>query len=840
MKHCYCLCVIGLVIGLSSNGLYAQRNLAGAAELAQKLDSISTVGSVMMIAAHPDDENTALLAYFARGRHLRTAYLSLTRGEGGQNLIGSEQGDLLGLIRTQELLAARKIDGGEQYFTRAIDFGFSKSAEETLTKWPTEKILADIVWNIRRFRPDVIVLRFSGTPRDGHGQHQVSAILGRQAFSMAGDPANYPEQLKFVEPWTAKRLLFNTFAFTAEQEKEEAKRTDRMVIDTGEYAPELGYSFGEIAGMSRSQHRSQAMGSPERKGSQKNYLVHLLGTSAKNDPFDEINQTWSRFRGGDAIGALLTEAKRTYDPKAADKIVPLLLKARPLLAKIDDPLARWKLKELDDLIALASGLWVDAATDKWNAPSGTAVKFNVTAINRSRVQATLVGIKFTGMENGPSLEVAPAVLSFNQPSIYTTTWKVPAGQGYTQPFWLASPKDGSLYTWPGLELGGLADNPAALRAQFSVKIGDQIIELTRPVENRYVDRVLGEMARPFVVTPPVALDLAEHALVFPDTKPRRVEVLVKANTAAKGEVKLEAPQGWTITPATQAFEVKTVGEERSVSFEVMPPAAESRGRLRASATIGEQTIGVGMNVIQYPHIPPQTTMPAAEVDVIRVDIKTLARRVGYIVGAGDEIPAALKQMGCEVTLLSSDDIARGDLSKFDAIVAGVRAFNTRADIRSNYERLYDYVRAGGTFIVQYNVQEGGRIFGGDAEILANMGPYPIKIGRNDRVTVEDAPVTFLKPAHPLLNTPNKITSKDFDGWIQERGLYFATEWDPKYETIWTTNDPGEQPLAGGTLYTRLGKGAYVFSAYSWFRELPAGVPGAYRLFANMLSAGKAQ
>ncbi|MEO8028733.1 MAG: NEW3 domain-containing protein, partial [Bryobacteraceae bacterium] len=404
---------------------------------------------------------------------------------------------------------------------------------------------------------------------------------------------------------------------------------------------------------------------------------------------------------------------------------------------------------------------------------------------------------------------------------------------------LAAPRDGDLYTWPNLKVGGLADNPAALRAEFQLKVGDQIIELTRPVENRYVDRELGEKIRPFVVTPPVALDLAERSLVFPDTKPRHVEVLVKANTAAKGEVKLEAPQGWAVSPASLPFELKTPGAERSLSFEVTPPADPAIGKLHASASVGDRTVAVGMNVIQYPHIPPQTTMPSAQADVVRADIKTLAHKIGYIVGAGDDVPAALKQMGCDVTLLSADDISRGDLSKYDAIVAGVRTFNTRPDVRANYERLFDYVRNGGTFVVQYNVLEGG-FFGGDPAILANMGPYPIKIGRSERVTVEDAPVTITNPQHVLLNTPNKITPQDFDGWIQERGLYFATEWDPKYETIWTTHDPGEQPLAGGTLYTKLGKGAYIFTAYSWFRELPAGVPGAYRLFANLLSAGKAQ
>ncbi len=815
----------------------AQRNIPGEVAIRQSLERLNTTGSVMMIGAHPDDENTALLAYFSRGLHMRTAYLSLTRGEGGQNLIGSEQGDELGIIRTQELLAARRIDGGEQFFTRAIDFGFSKTAAETFTKWPRDKVLGDVVWNIRRFRPDVIVLRFSGTPRDGHGQHQASAILGKEAFSAAADPSRYPEQLQWVQPWQAKRLMWNTFAFTAEQQKEEAAIKDKLAVDLGEFSPELGYSYSQIAGMSRSQHRSQGMGAPEPKGSTKNYLITLAGDRAVNDVFEGIDTTWSRMADGASIGALVAKARDGFTGLHGETLLPLLLEARAKAVALKDPIAVRKLHEIDETIGLITGLWVDAVSDKYAVTPGASVKVSITALARVPVDATLVGVKVTGMDGVPPLNVAPATLVFNQPSLYSLTVPVPQKEHDSQPYWLVEPKDGALYRVPDPRMIGNPENPPVLEARFRVKIGGADIEITRPVEFRYIDHIYGEQLRPLAVVPPVGVDLPVQALVFGSPAPRRVDILVKANIAkVSGDVNLDAPSGWHIEPATRHFDLASVDEQTTATFTISPPSADAQGEIRAIATVSGRKISSSTQVISYSHIPAQTLFPTSQAKLVRASIRTLAKNIGYIAGAGDEVPAALRQIDCDVTML--DDLVRTDFSKYDAIVTGVRAFNTRPDLRANYQRLFDYAQNGGTVVVQYNVLEGGP-FGGNSTLLDHVGPYPIKVSR-DRVTVEEVPVTFPNPQNPLLHSPNEITERDFDGWVQERGLYFANEWDPKYQSILESHDPGEQPMPGGMLYTKYGKGVYIFSAYSWFRELPAGVPGAFRIFANMLSASKAQ
>ncbi len=819
--------------------LQAQRNISGEVAIRQALERLDTVGSVMMIGAHPDDENTALLAYFSRGLHMRTAYLSLTRGEGGQNLIGSEQGDELGIIRTQELLAARRIDGGEQFFTRAIDFGFSKTAEETFTKWPREKVLGDVVWNIRRFRPDVIVLRFSGTPRDGHGQHQVSAIVGKEAFSVAADPSRYPEQLQLVQPWQAKRLMWNTFAFTAEQQKEEAAIKDKLAVDLGEYSPELGYSYSQIAGMSRSQHRSQGMGAGEPKGSTKNFLVTIAGDRATKDVFEGINTTWSRLPGGGDVGALIEKARDNYSGQRAETLLPLLVEARTKVVAMKDALAVRKLHEIDEAIGLISGLWVGAAADKYAATPGSSLKIAVTALARVPVQATLVGVKMTGIEGVPQLDIAPATLVYNQPSLYSLTVPVPQKEPYSQPYWLVEPKDGAMYRVPDPQLIGNPESAPVLEAHFHVKIAGTEIEISRPVEHRYIDHIYGEQVRPLAIVPPVGVELPVQALVFGSAAARKIDILVKANIAkASGAVNLEAPAGWHIEPATRHFDLNSIDEQTTASFTITPPSVDAQGQVRAVATVGERQVSSSTEVIAYPHIPIQTLFPPSDAKLVRAGIRTLAKNIGYIVGAGDEVPAALRQIDCEVTFLSPDDLVRADLSKYDAIVTGVRAFNVRADLRANYQRLFDYAQNGGTVVIQYNVLEGGP-FGGNPTLLDHVGPYPIKVSR-DRVTVEDVPVTFPNPQNPVLHSPNEITERDFDAWVQERGLYFANEWDPKYESVLESHDPGEQPMPGGMLFTKYGKGVYIFSAYSWFRELPAGVPGAFRIFANMLSAAKSQ
>jgi LmbE family N-acetylglucosaminyl deacetylase len=817
----------------------AQRDMAGTRELELALKKLNVLGSVLMIAAHPDDENSALLAYFARGRGVRTAYLSLTRGEGGQNLIGPEQGALLGVIRTQELLAARKVDGAEQLFTRAIDFGFSKTAEEAMSKWGHDAILSDIVWDIRRFRPDVIILRFSGTPRDGHGQHQVSAILGKEAFSAAADPHRFPEQLHWVQPWQAKRLLFNAFSFTEEQEREAGKLPARLEIDTGAYNPMLGYSYGEIAGMSRSMHHSQGVGSPERRGDQKNYLIHLAGEAAARDPFDGIDTTWSRIPGGAGPGSILAEAASGFSPQHPEKTIPLLLKARPLIAALKDPIARRKLEELDETIGFAAGLWLDASADTYQAVPGASFEVRATAINRSSFPLQLESIRLEGMAGAPEAGSLGTELAYNQPATRDFSVAVPATQPYSQPYWLENPPHGDDYAISNQLLLGLPEDPPVLRARFRIRAVSESIELVRPVWHRYVDRLQGEITRPLAIVPPVALRMPGTPLVFPGSEGKKVDVQIVANAAkASGQVTLEAPPGWRIAPSARHFDAAAEGEELAASFEVFPPVRSTveKATVRAVADLAGKQIPLSMVVISYPHIPTQTLFQPAVTTLVHAEIRTLVRKIGYVMGAGDDVPEALRQLGCEVTLLGPSDLAGSGLSRFDAIVTGVRAYNVRPDLRANQQRLLDYVQAGGTLVVQYNVLEGG-FTAGNPRVLDRIGPYPMRI-THDRVTVEDAPVKFPNPDSPLLHSPNKIGPADFDGWIQERGLYFASEWDKRYKLLFESHDPGEEPLEGGTLYARYGKGAYVFTAYSWFRELPAGVPGAYRIFANLLSAGK--
>jgi LmbE family N-acetylglucosaminyl deacetylase len=802
--------------------VFAQRDLSGAAQIEQSLQKLNQLGSVLMVAAHPDDENNSVVAYFSRGRHMRMGYLSCTRGEGGQNLIGSELGDLLGVIRTQELLAARRVDGGEQFFTRAVDFGFSKSPQETLDKWGREKVLSDVVWAIRRFRPDVVVMTFSGTPRDGHGQHQASAMLGREAFTAAGDPARFPEQLRYVQPWSPKRAVQSLYA--SFMRPEGAKET--LFIDPGEYNPILGAAYTEIGGMSRSMHRSQAMGSPERRGASSASFVQVAGASAEHDLFDGIETTWKRFPGGAAVGAILDGVLRTFEPAHPEKSVARLATARPLIAAIHDPLAAAKLVELDEAIALCTGLWADAQAARYEVAPGGELGVTVSLLNRSSIPIAVESARVEGFWN-EALTPPAGPLPFNQTAKIEFAKTVPANQPYSQPYWLAAPRQGDLYTVNDQTLIGLAEAPPVLRVRLRCRIAGVTVELVRPVQHRYVDRGQGERVRPLAIVPAVAVDLPQHVVMFPDAAPRRVQVSVRANSPnAKGELRLEVQSGWKVEPAAHDFAVAVAGEQQDLTFEVTPPAGEATSTLRAIARTAAGETAAGLNVILYPHIPAQTVFPRAEGKLVRAAIQVKARRVGYIMGAGDQMPEAIRQLGCEVTLLSRSDLEQRNLAEFDAIVAGVRAYNVRPDIAANQPRLLEYVRNGGTYIVQYNTLDSA---------LPALGPYPFTV-THDRVAVEDAPVVFTQPDSPLLQAPNQITGRDFAGWIQERGLYFASQWDPQYQTAIEAHDPGERPHSGGLLWTRYGKGIYIFTGYSWFRELPAGVPGAYRLFANLLSA----
>ncbi len=826
-----------------TGSLWAGTYLTGADEITESLQRAQVLGSALMIGAHPDDENTAVLAWLARGRHIRTGYLSLTRGEGGQNLIGSEQGDALGVIRTQELLDARNIDGAEQFFTRAVDFGFCKSSREAIAKWGHDQTLSDIVWVIRRFQPDVIILRFSGTPLDGHGHHQASAILGKEAFEAAGDPARFPEQLTWVKPWKAKRLVWNAFTFTPEMEKRTLALPNRIQVDAGAFDPVIGKSYGEIAGLSRSQHRSQGMGVPQQRGPSMNYFVPVEGDMAKQDLFDGIDISWNRLEGGKTVGDSMARAVKEFTPEHPEKILPALADARRKLSALsgassDSGWAHEKLSAIDHLLELCSGLWVDAASDAASVSPGGSLKVTVTAIRRLPADVRWKTFSLDGLSKDEHQTVS-AALGDDAPVTREVKVDVPAAAPFSQPFWLVEPRHSDRYVITDQRLIGRAAPIPVLNAGLELEIAGAPVHLDCPVHFRYVDHVRGELTRPLEIVPAVAVNLPERVVIFPSGEERRISVQVRANSAPiSGDVQLEVPPGWTAASAGSTFQLDSAGSQTEFWYTVKPPAGagDVRASFQAVAHVGGREIATGMQSIDYEHIPPQVIFLPAQGTLQPEKLRVLARNIGYIMGAGDAVPDAIRQMGGAVTLLSQDDLLRSDLSRFDAIVTGVRAYNVRDDLKAAEPRLLAYVQAGGTLVVQYNVLDFAR-FPDKTVQPGPLGPYPLELSR-DRVVEEDSPITLTEPRSPLLNSPNTIGPADFQNWVQERGLYFAFKWDPHYATLFATHDAGEKDLDGGNLYTRYGKGVYVFTAYSWFRELPAGVPGAYRIFANLLSAGK--
>ncbi|MEO6258937.1 MAG: PIG-L family deacetylase [Thermoanaerobaculia bacterium] len=807
------------------------------AQLQQSLRKLTVVGSAMYLAAHPDDENTALIAYFANGRLLRTAYLAMTRGDGGQNLIGDEKGELLGLIRTQELLAARRIDGGEQYFTRALDFGYSKTPTETMAIWNHDLILADVVWNIRRFQPDVIVTRFPTTGEGGHGHHTASAILAGEAFAAAGDPTKFPEQMSSVGVWQPRRLFFNKFSFRPIPADDPAIAKS-LRIDLGAFNPVLGRAYTEIAAESRSQHKSQGFGAAERRGTILNYLEQIAGPPAQTDLFEGIDMTWSRYAGGEAIGKVLQQASDTFDASSPQKSIPLLMQAVELLDRLGaseawspraNPWIEVKRRDLVEAIRGCAGLAIDVSASDSTVVPGAEIPVNVTVVNRSDYPFTLqtVASRYANPSKGVNAE-----LKNNVPVKTELSIKVPADFPISQPYWLQAPTGKGSFAVTDPKSIGLPENPPAI--PIIVTVNDRAMHsliFTVPAVYRWTDAVLGERVRNLDVAPEVTANLGATVYLFPDAQPRPVSVSLRNfATAGTAKVRLTLPAGWKAEPSEVPVTFAAKGDEAKAAFRVTPPSSETTGVLAAEVELaGGKKLHQALTNLDYPHIPSQRLFGEATAKLVRVDVRKRGSKVGYIMGAGDEVPQALRQVGYDVTLLNDDDLERADLSRYDAIVTGVRAYNARPRMKSAHPRLLEYAKNGGTLVVQYNSTSPQPL------LVDPPGPYPFKV-TSERVTVEEAPITLLKPAHPLLTTPNRIVAADFNGWVQERGLYFVKDQDPRYETILASHDPGEPEKEGGELYTRYGKGVFIYTSLAWFRQLPAGVPGAYKLFVNLVSA----
>ncbi|HWP83956.1 MAG TPA: PIG-L family deacetylase, partial [Terriglobia bacterium] len=848
----------------------------GVAALADAIERLPVVGSVLLTGAHPDDENNALLTYLARGLHLRTAYLSATRGDGGQNLLGNEQYEALGILRTEELMAARRIDGAEQYFANAYDFGFSKDAGETLEKWGHENVLRDYVRVIRRFRPDIIISRFTGTPADGHGHHQASGILTKEAFRAAGDPTKFPElEHEGLKPWQAKWLFINRGGRGGQA------GADSFTITLGGYSPIYGEEYGDLGAEARSQHRSQGMGQMPSGGPYTATFTFADSAIPSIAPpkqlFEGVSLTLSRFQslagGGEVsrivgeIEGAIDEARQILTPTAPEKMLDALLRGHDALGRLPGAiraseaspdaaelalfLAEQKKREFERAILLAAGARLSAVAETGEAVPGGSLAVTVSAEVPARLR--IGEIRLEG-PSGWKIEPEPSPAASGSAGRVTAKFRVsiPAEAAPSQPYWLRSQRSRDYFQVDSPALSGLPFQPSLLKAHILMAssyasaagggsgmegIGVAELRTSIDVVHRYEDRIYGEREEPVAVLPQLGVWLEPPVAVFPagQRAVRTFSVRVRNNTAAQqsGTVRLLLQPGWRSTPPSVPFALAKKGDEVSLRFEVAPPSGARFGDhvIKAVAEVNGESHNTGYTVIDYPHIQKRYWFQPAVAKLEQVNVKVASGlRVGYIMGSGDEVPGALKQLGVAVTELTTDDLAYGDLSRFNVIITGIRAYEVRKDISANHARLMEWVRNGGLMIAQYSRP------GGFSDILS---PYPMKMNTGLRVAVEEAPVEILEPSHPFFHFPNEITPEDFNGWVQERGTYFMESWAPEYTPLLASNDPGEPPQKGGMLVAKYGNGYYVYTGYTWFRQLPAGVPGAYRLFANLISLGKA-
>ncbi|HEY2124832.1 MAG TPA: PIG-L family deacetylase, partial [Chthoniobacterales bacterium] len=712
----------------------------------------------------------------------------------------------LGVIRTEELLAARQVDHASQFFTRAVDFGFSKNAEETLRFWDHDKILSDVVWIIRRFRPDVVVTRFSPEDQLTHGHHTASAIIAQEAFAAAADERRFPEQLKFLPKWKPWRLVWNTSPFFFSNRNIPFDQAGLTTMEAGGFNPLLGRAYTELAAASVSMHKSQGVGSPPRRGARKEYFKPLAGEPMKNGLFDGVDATWNRVQAPE-VSEKVQQIISHFRPDDPASSVPALLELRKAVEQVKD--LDWmprKRGELDPLIAACAGLYIECSTATAVTNPDQAVPVKLEAINRSGVAVTLKRVRFPLSGEEQTIEMA---LARDQLVSKDFTPKLPAATEYSQPYWLRKPGTVGTFAVDDQQLIGLPENPPHLPAEIVIAVDGQDLTFTLDTKYKTVDPVAGEVRESLVIAPPVFANFDDNVLVFPNGEAKRERVRVMATTGpVKGDLQLRAPAGWKIEPATVPIDLKGAGTEMVASFTVKPPAGEEEGIMAAVVSTGGKEYSFSRVRISYPHIGTHILMPPAECKLVRANIQTKGHLIGYIPGAGDDVPQALEQMGYQVKLLTDDDINARNLAQFSAVVFGVRAYNTHDNIENWLPQVFQYVKNGGVAVAQYNTT---------AELKTKtLGPFPLDLSR-DRVTDETAEVTVLAKDHPVMNVPNKITAKDFDGWVQERGLYFPNKWDPAWKPILSCHDPKEKPMDGGLLVAQSGKGYFVYTGYSWFR-----------------------
>ena len=800
------------------------------AEMYLAIRKLNVLGSVLYIAAHPDDENTRLIAYLSKDRMFRTGYLSMTRGDGGQNLIGDEQGEALGLIRTQELLSARRIDGGEQFFTRAYDFGYSKSPDETFDKWDKEKILSDVVWVIRKFQPDIIITRFPTTGEGGHGHHTASAILANEAFSAAANPTRFPEQLKYVSVWQTKRVLWNTFRFGSFNTTNDSQ----LKIDVGGYNPLLGESYGEIAARSRSQHKSQGFGVAAQRGKQLEYFVATKGNQPASDLMDGIDLSWHKIKGGEEIEEAVNDIAEKFDLLHPEKSVDDLVKLYRKMQKL--PEGHWTTKKMDEvktLIEQCSGLFIEATTNTNYAVQTDSITIQFSINDRLGSQAMVEKISVDDFDT-----VLHRPLEKNENFGFRETLYVPPGKPLTQPYWLKEKKATGYYHVDDPQLIGQPDVSPAYLVNVDLTIDELPLSFAIPVKYKFTTPVRGELYEPLVVIPSMLLK----------SEPE-LRIVINKDEKLSGNLQIQSKKDHIVaTPHTDYFLKYHVADPRlkfnigavgmtaknqtiNVGYKVQSDTSSSFQFLAKDNNL-DYYASSELKEIRYDHVPYINYFVTPEVNFKKIDVKTYNKTIGYIVGAGDKVPEALEQMGYTVTLLTAAELAKESLQQYDAIITGVRAYNTNDWMSRYYTKLMNYVKEGGNLIVQYNTSNS------IGPVNQKIGPYDFQISRT-RVTDENAAVRFLQPDHPVLNFPNKINANDFRGWVQERSIYHASNWDAThFQTIFSMQDIGEKPDEGSLIIAKYGRGFFTYTGLVFFRELPAGVAGAYRLMANIIALNK--
>jgi LmbE family N-acetylglucosaminyl deacetylase len=850
--------------------------------LGELVSGLGASARVLVIGAHPDDEDTRLIAWLARGQHVETAYLSLTRGDGGQNLIGNELGEALGVVRTEELLAARRIDGGKQYFTRAYDFGFSKSAEEAFTHWPRDSVLNDVVTVVRAFRPHVIVSVFSGTRRDGHGQHEAAGLLAREAYDVAGDTTRFPAA-RFGSAWAPLKFYRSAWF---------RREGATLGFNVGEYNPLLGRSYAEIAAESRSQHKSQAFGTLQRKGALLDYVTREASrVDAPADPkqersiLDGIDTTWARLRPAagaearaalDSLPAAIAAVRRALDLFAPESAVEPLARVMGLMARVCGVESAQRCSTLpsSDLsrslaegarrasqaMLLAAGVAVEATSAREvvgvgaragqevasagrrdsadpvatiGGGSGDTVGVMVTLYNRGRRPVTVLAssLAVLGRIVLRSGVASAPVVAPDSTHEWTTML---AGSAVSRPWWLARPRAGDMFAVP-IDLRSEGERAVENSATVAVRLAGVTVDARVPVVYRYADPVRGDVSRPLAGAPAVSVTLDRAVEYAPANAPldRAVQVHLRSASVASRDVivRLRLPAGLSADSATRTVTLPGYDAQRTVAFRVRGKLPPGRHTIAATAASDGETFDSGYVLVDYEHIRPQRLYRSAALAVQGVELKLpQVARVGYVRGVGDNVAPALQQLGVPLVLLDPKSIATADLSAYGAIVVGPRAYEASPELVANNARLLDFTRNGGTMVVQYQQSEITQ---------AGIAPYPMTLTRPaDRVTDENAPVRVLDADAPVLNAPNRIGERDFTGWVQERALYMPRTFDQRYVPVLAMNDPGEPPNSAAILVAPYGKGTYVYTTLSFFRQLPAGNPGAARLFANLLSAGR--